>query len=561
MVAGRGGPMLWGVDATDAPRNERSVTMSPRKLLVASGLVAFLAVGCAVDATSQASPEGAVGTGTAEQALGQDNIGTVGDGFNARTGDFSTIRCVKGGGIERVPGRLEKVIRFDKVESLASANQLLQVDVDASAKFGTSGVDAKASFARNVASTSRSIGYVYTLGYDSGAERFMGDTIELSDQARKLLDEPEKFMAACGDHFVRANNLGSRLYVSLRIDFASDDAKQSFEASVGGNASWLKVSSGIKTLSESARKNLSVHLDVYAEGGGNGMSRILGSQDLAHCSVDDLESCNKLMTDAVAYTQTSEFVEATTREPAVVGHDLRGYDALGGGNLGIDELPTAVVKARTSLAEAYTERQALESWAYGIDGMDAAKLRAVRDLIRADLTALEGAAAPCTSGIKTASSADDPRMRACVDAASHVTLHGMDDLRAAVRDAIRPVFIRRVVSSPMCLDNYFGRLAEGNPVGSHACNRGSTQVWTLTDDHKLHAGGGASPWCVTSGADGVVLTRCDGPNVDAWHLDERKQLANTKNQCIPLGYQTNEGFHQSRPAACGSDEAMRVVFE
>ena len=55
MVAGRGGPMLWGVDATDAPRNERSVTMSPRKLLVASGLVAFLAVGCAVDATIEAA--------------------------------------------------------------------------------------------------------------------------------------------------------------------------------------------------------------------------------------------------------------------------------------------------------------------------------------------------------------------------------------------------------------------------------------------------------------------------------------------------------------------------
>lgn len=56
-----------------------------------------------------------------------------------------------------------------------------------------------------------------------------------SDAARLYLTDTKKFLSTCGDQFVIQENLGARLYISSKLDFATKQEKNSFQI----DASWL----------------------------------------------------------------------------------------------------------------------------------------------------------------------------------------------------------------------------------------------------------------------------------------------------------------------------------
>lgn len=541
---------------------------STKKAVVSALLLvsALGASGCAVDASTPA--EGALGTSSealSTEALSTD-VGTVLNGFNTRSGNFTTTSCVDAK-TALIPGTETATLSFRKAESLDTVVSELGLDTDASVKLGIWSADGKASFARKALGTKRGVSYLYKVAYDLDSKVIQDNAPRLADVARGLVGNPARFMQVCGDKFVRAENHGARLYVNLRFEFDSEDTKTSFDAKIGAHSSWLDFSQSLHALQSQYKGKVTIAMDAFQEGGDtSGLTALISGEHAAKCGMDDLASCDALMKDAITYA-SGDFRTSSKQKPAVTSYETRPYFELPEAEVpAIDDLPGTVDDARGRIAALFHERIALKARSIEADssaGVDRAAKAKADAMLEDDYTKIAAANDACYDALKYVPLASDPKVAACVTGASGLAakVHPVADLEAALDAALPRAFasksLQRTSGANVCLDDFWGKQDNGAAVGSFACNFGGTQKWSLDAAGHLRIDAGAQKCAVVRSDNMVVMGDCDGAIKTSWVFDASGHLKSDKGLCLVLPGM-NGDFAGSSVTACSEDPNQKI---
>lgn len=541
---------------------------STKKAVVSALLLvsALGASGCAVDASTPA--EGALGSSSealSTEALSTD-VGTVLNGFNTRSGKFTTTSCVDAK-TALIPGTETATLSFRKAESLDTVVSELGLDTDASVKLGIWSADGKASFARKALGTKRGVSYLYKVAYDLDSKVIQDNAPRLADVARGLVGNPSRFMQVCGDNFVRAENHGARLYVNLRFEFDSEDTKTSFDAKIGAHSSWLDFSQSLHALQSQYKGKVSIAMDAFQEGGDtSGLTALISGEHAAKCGMDDLASCDALMKDAITYA-SGDFRTSSKQKPAVTSYETRPYFELPEAQVpAIDDLPGTVDDARGRIAALFKERVALKARSIEAEGsaaVDRAAKAKADAMLEDDYAKIAAANDACYDALKYVPLASDAKVGACVTGAAGLAakVHPVAELEAALDAALPRAFsgkvLQRTSGASVCLDDFYGKQDDGSAVGSFACNYGGTQKWSLDPAGRLRIDLGSRRCAVVRNDHAVVMGDCEGANKTSWIFDGTGHLKSDKGLCLVLPG-TNGDFAGSSVVPCTDDPNQKM---
>ncbi|TNE52511.1 MAG: hypothetical protein EP343_00590 [Deltaproteobacteria bacterium] len=137
---------------------------------------------------------------------------------------------------------------------------------------------------------------------------------------------------ACGDSFVQEIVKGAKLFVSLRISFASKKQKKDFQAKVGVRASLTSVKLALKSQKHRFSLNTKVRISAHQIGGDvTKLPTIFGQDsDMVECTFGNLDNCKKALTQAIKYARGS-FVRGLKdkNKHAIIGYSTSTYEESG----------------------------------------------------------------------------------------------------------------------------------------------------------------------------------------------------------------------------------------
>lgn len=409
----------------------RPSTGSWRALLAAAG-TSLAAAACASD------HGGAVQVGERAEDLslsvvptGIETAGALGQGRDAITEEFRGD-CVRSATTVNIPLQ-EANLRFDSSLLQEEASEMLGFSVDAKARFKLVSGSARARFSRSLTNKSLSIGMFYVADYNMGVERLDQANLEWTvDPAA-----PD-FINRCGDHVLQQRERGGQLFLLYRIDFASSEAKQEFEGSVGVNFAAGEVNASVNRASSRFANRASVHVEAFQVGGDvTRLSSILnaGGPDanagrvIVECNMQNLAPCSQFMQNAIAYAsdQSEGSFSQTLREnPADRAYLFKDWGLLG---VPVPQrrVPATVKATRTILRELFDGQVELADRLALLRGGNIfvhAELRAQLDTysrkVQSNIAILSDAIDPCYDFLLDPSDAD--QVEACTT--------GVDDLEA-----------------------------------------------------------------------------------------------------------------------------------
>jgi hypothetical protein len=283
-----------------------------------AGLLAAVVGGCGAGDRDAASLRRNIDVGSGASNL----FIRPGQGFDKASEQFFP-QCVRSSPeIHGPPGAVE--ISMDHSVNSEKIYNDMGFNVGARAKFKlgvvTTDVDFKTDLARTTSQDSYSEAFVFRAAYDLGNigldDNSFSNT-QIGDGAEKTMTWTEN----CGDEFVYQVKTGARFYVIYRIDFASKAAKDWFHLhahlDANGQITQVNLDTDLHTNSYHLRKQAKVHVEAYQFGGdptqltavltGTGGSiekQDQASRALLDCSIDNLEACKLLLSNATSYLRT-----------------------------------------------------------------------------------------------------------------------------------------------------------------------------------------------------------------------------------------------------------------
>lgn len=141
----------------------------------------------------------------------------------------------------------------------------------------------------------------------------------------------QAFREACGDKFVVQEKLGAKLYLSMKLNFASICDKMSFSLSVGGKLDLLALTIDIKLkykqMIEQQNLNFNLEIAAYQEGGNVlSLSNIFsktkqGEYNLMNCdAVSNIDACIETLQGVLNYAK-SDFAKQIHYDQGIVNGD------------------------------------------------------------------------------------------------------------------------------------------------------------------------------------------------------------------------------------------------
>lgn len=246
----------------------------------------------------------------------------------------------------------------------------------------------------------------------------------------------------CGDSFVSEIELGAKLFIGVKFEFSSREAKSAFEANV--DVDYLQifsVSGAAKTALEQFKNQVRVKIFLYQQGGKPQLaSDILNDGEgkgssIITCSIANRKACLKALENLVQYissdspnsfkNQVKEFIYDPTQPggPAFLTHQTRTYYEAGHNELYPVEGPIiaqAIQNVRTELLLAYDvqSRQHLKAQSLLSMRLSPAERQAIsatEQILKSNLTKILTTAKVCY---------DTPKL--CLDAYKQITLATYD---------------------------------------------------------------------------------------------------------------------------------------
>lgn len=228
------------------------------------------------------------------------------------------------------------------------------------------GIDFLTNFAKN------DLSHTVTFIFNSEGRSISLNRFDYTDRAREVLAKgnSEFIKSLFGHKFISRLDLGSRLMVSISIQFTNKKSKTQFEGEFGVDLlNFLKASAsgGVKF----DKRNGSFSIQIVASQVGGDPSRIaelFGNLSLIKCSIDDLSYCSKTLEDVINYGKEFGKQQQSSYDPkSPVGASVRGFGLSTYENVGLIEVVQE--PSREHLAEIKRKRENLvkKYWDYAAD--------------------------------------------------------------------------------------------------------------------------------------------------------------------------------------------------
>ncbi|MEI6806119.1 MAG: kelch repeat-containing protein, partial [Myxococcaceae bacterium] len=187
---------------------------------------------------------------------------------------------------------------------------------------------ASASFLNASHSDAFSISAIYTGTYFFKNRIFKNPKLNIENQ------NMEQWREACGTEFVEQQSLGAKLFFSIRIDFLSEEEKNSFAASFSFDTPLASASASVHRAVANLSKKTRVTINVLQIGGKvdriteifQTKSKESKAYQFVQCSSGQLEQCQKVLEQAVSYATDTD-----TGFPSQISPDFLSNPTADGG--------------------------------------------------------------------------------------------------------------------------------------------------------------------------------------------------------------------------------------
>jgi hypothetical protein len=278
---------------------------------------------------------------------------------------------------------------------------------------------AAARFMKSSVSSSYSISSVWLSEYVLPSEKLTN--VSFSKIGDSVRSKPDRWNETCGDMYVDEIVKGAKLFFSIRVDFNSLEAKQSFEAQFQLTGPLYSANASLNQASKEFSQDAKITITAYQIGGDvSKLTQVFGNSDTStlkfvQCSLGDFQSCSSVIQAAIAYasnTQTgfpSQIKPGALPGGAPLFYNLAKYSAAG---IYISNpiLDVSVKRAREKLASIFEEQLTLSVLAERLLELDMEpsaknKISTQQHIIESNLTKIVTASEICYNEGRSCSSA------------------------------------------------------------------------------------------------------------------------------------------------------------
>lgn len=297
----------------------------------------------------------------------------LGQGYDTEKEEF-VGHCASGA--VDYAGNQETRVSFDRSLEQSEMQRELGFEIGAKVRYGLFEGSAAAAFASSSSASDYSDVTIYshTITFKNAKLRYPGMESGLTPQGKAAKGAAEgpfvgdKWCSTCGHEFVDQITLGAKLLISISVEFATREDKQSFSAEFAFSGPPVEVEASIKQASRKFGKRASLSVQGYQLGGDvRKLSSIFGGNGagapIIMASMDNPQAVLDILNAAVQYSSTDfpNQVDPNAELGSPVGPAHLSYITSPWAELGLYSTPGIIsdlVKvARRTLSDAF-ERSA-----------------------------------------------------------------------------------------------------------------------------------------------------------------------------------------------------------
>lgn len=301
----------------------------------------------------------------AEEVMAREGqrAGILGSAYSSDREEFRGSECVTG--TATPTGGSESSISFDQTMDETQLSNDLGFGLGGRVRYGVVEASAAANFLKRSASGAFSITAIYKGSYSFPKQHLTNFTYTAVGTG--VRNNQDRWNETCGDRYVDEVRRGAKLFVSLRVDFSSNEDKQAFQAEFSVAGPMASATGSLKTASQSFRRSARITVSAYQYGGDvSKLSRIFGDNNngrefYVQCSLGQFQSCASLIGHILAYgtdTKTgfpSQLGTESQVNAAVVSYSVAPYSALGIYDIRYPGIEQATQLARQTLASKFEQ--------------------------------------------------------------------------------------------------------------------------------------------------------------------------------------------------------------
>ncbi|HLX53788.1 MAG TPA: hypothetical protein VKR58_07600, partial [Aquella sp.] len=180
--------------------------------------------------------------------------------------------------------------------------------------FGLFSASLAAKYTRDSTDTRQSINFNYLQSMSADATftvKGLGNNILSSDAQSILAQGNDAFTNVCGNSIIQSAKEGAVLIINVSIQFANAALKEQFEGEASGSIAGIgSIRGAFEHSEQTSTKNATFAVKAYQLGGDpTKLAKIFGNPDpqgqynIVKCSATDLDSCQAIINDVIAYAQ------------------------------------------------------------------------------------------------------------------------------------------------------------------------------------------------------------------------------------------------------------------
>jgi hypothetical protein len=266
----------------------------------------------------------------------------------------------------------------------------------------------RSSYLRKIVETELSASYTFLYNLQLPVKHVIPDPIQPVSAIGQsaLAAGGSNFFNTCGDDYIYERVEGGLLFVTLRYDFASRIAKESFTSSVSISYGPINGSADYSRLSASQKRSVKLTLEAYQEGGDPTQLAALvtnTANGARNCTVEHVTQCNSMI-NAIDQYALNNFNSSVKTTPTVYGYTTLPYATAGVvGAPAIGPVPLPVINTRLSLGQVLDgnaddgvrAQNVLHDYAPLLEQWQVNGLNALIPTTDRNITRVEGAAQYC----------------------------------------------------------------------------------------------------------------------------------------------------------------------
>jgi hypothetical protein len=295
------------------------------------------------------------------QAATANRSGIPGSAYQSEKENVVGQECITGSIVTQ--GTQRSTFSFEQILSEQQAASLMGLSAGGRARFGVVEASASARFMKNSSSNKLSVSAVWMSDYLLPNKKLTAPT--LTSLGSSVREHDTRWAETCGDQYIDEIVYGARLFFSLRVDFASEEQKKSFETEFSISGPLYSANAKLDEASKKFSRDTKVTITGVQFGGD--VSKLTGVLDtspdgqgnMIECTLGNFDRCAKVIAAAVHYAADTEkgfpsqLGESSKPGPAILEYRTAPYSAAGIYPVNYPYLDEANEQARMRLHDAF----------------------------------------------------------------------------------------------------------------------------------------------------------------------------------------------------------------